>query len=289
MKNYSFQTRLIQYSAMTAGFLIASKQSESQIIYTDVPDQNFQNSATQLDLNNDGIYDLNFITYWYSYDWQYSGSTWGFNSFFYASVSCNHNYVKVITGESLYLPLALEAGAPISENNNWDNGGTLRGEFFDGSWTWNSFSDVHSGEWAFWPEDTDRYLGIRLEENSSYYYGWVRLRIENHGFTLKDYAYMIIPDEPINAGETDFPTVVPATNENTMFRAYQIGGQLHIVLGNQWINSEIKLTNTVGQVVKEFRATSSLLNIDISALPAGIYIIDARNSPNKITKKILLR
>ena len=65
--------------------------------------------------------------------------------------------------------------------------------------------------------------------------------------------------------------------------------QLHVRLsGDMAANAHVQILDITGRVVKTVVANSSMLGVDITALPAGVYIVkyhdDIRNQAQKITK-----
>ncbi len=217
MKKDSFAKKLAGYIAMSSAFLAAAKESDAQIIYTDVnPDFHSQNGYFNLDLNNDGIVDfkisatLDFSSSYYS-----SSSAFSFYTLKFSVKSLGNNKIVI---DTLQFPKAMYQQEIISSNNQWGINETLflstRASFY-----WNGNGGAGSGTWGNWNTQSEKYLGLNLKVATTNYYGWARI-IVDEGFTkfltLKDYAYNNIPEQPINSGEVDCnnSTNITATPSN---------------------------------------------------------------------------
>jgi hypothetical protein len=176
----------------------------SKIVYTDVkPDTTVSNGAYHLDLNNDGIEDFNI----------FAGSINGHcPPDVYPVALPNVSFVEVICydansfGDSTlapgtaHLPVPLGSGTEINQNlMMWTN---IVGIF--------RLHNTCGTSYGLWRLNTDQYLPLRLVVGSSVYFGWVRISIQltfsgaipAFHFTIKDYAYNSIANQPILAGQT---------------------------------------------------------------------------------------
>ncbi len=72
-----------------------------------------------------------------------------------------------------------------------------------GAWIWQNRGN--------WNGASNKYVPLQLNHNSQKFYGWARLDAATNAvsFTVKDYAYNSIPNQPIRAGEASctIPTV----------------------------------------------------------------------------------
>ncbi len=138
------------------------------------------------------------------------------------------------------------------------------------------------------------------ENDSSYIYAWLRFSIEEyHGcvisnekirFYLHDYAYCTIPNYPLRVGQTSLDWGMEE-NKNT-FTIYPnpTTGKACIALpeNNNAIN-KIEVCNTLGAIVLE-TANMQGNTLDVSSLPAGVYIVrivtdDGKQRFGKLVKK----
>jgi hypothetical protein len=172
--------------------------SNAQIVYTDVnPDTTIAMTAVSntikaygLDLNNDGLTDFNLIATSHA-------GPFGNRSNYVKITPINSN--KVIDYDTINnLPAPLAINSVIGNTGKWWNNDS--NQILTGS-AWLSF-------FGLWNSSADAYLGLKLMSGQNIYYGWAKLSVTVHGssFTLKDYAYNSIPNQPILAGETSCTT-----------------------------------------------------------------------------------
>ena len=183
--------------------------AHAQVIYTDVkPDEKFSCSKVgcshqyNLDLDNDGSNDFTIGVY-KSSDFSLCGKS------FSSGVSVSGVDFNQTSGYPL-LSLNTIINDPgiysASANLGWANKGWIR-SCFKGC----SCSEINSSS-----PSSDGYLGLGLVKGAHTYYGWVRLSVSvsynSVGFTIKDYAYNSIPNQPILAGQTS--TVITQVQKN---------------------------------------------------------------------------
>ncbi|MEI7802314.1 MAG: T9SS type A sorting domain-containing protein [Bacteroidota bacterium] len=206
MKKDSFEKKLAAYVATAAAFLAAQKESNAQIVYTNVnPDHLIDNSFFNLDLNNDGVTDYQFHI-----ETIQGGSSGGFYGNLHTIIVSHLDPLS--NNEIIGNPISkLNAGDTITPNNNWDQNHVLFYQHFYESWgqstygqSWGNSGSTFSGNWA---TADNNYVGLRIKVGSDYYYGWARLTV---GLTLLDYAYYNAPNHTILAGETDCTNNIPS-------------------------------------------------------------------------------
>lgn len=169
--------------------------TKSTIIYTDItPDVTKTDSDYPsyyyLDLNNDGTTDFEIAAYVTIPPHGFGPSIIGVNIY-----SFNKNRVACDS-----LPLAMNQNDIIGSHLNWVSitspidSATLRKELRPAN-RW----------WGNWADSTDHYLGLKIKQGSSTYYGWARLNVSvvfgKSSVTIKDYAYNGIPNQRILAGQ----------------------------------------------------------------------------------------
>ena len=178
----------------TTVLLLTGNKSDAQILYTDVdPDTAIIGYASyDLDLNNDGIDDIDIEAgndLWYNFI-----EIWEFGD---GSVMVTNTWSE--------LPLALDDGAHITDDGNFEKSppALIMASVFD------YYGEIAPG-FGNWLDAADKYLGVRVQIDTNYYYGWIRLSTsvqhdEPHTITteLKDYAIQLTPNTPIHAGDID--------------------------------------------------------------------------------------
>jgi len=186
---------------LTISAMLFSASANAQIIYTDVnPDVsiNTNGGVYALDLNNDGITDFN-ITYATT---MFAGQT---NKFIRITpLGAN----KVGNDLSYPYPSALLPNTLIDASSfSWLS--TANQSLISRIW----FQVPRTGAWIWqnrgnWNGASNKYVPLQLSHNSQKFYGWARLDAATNAvsFTVKDYAYNSIPNQPIRAGETSCAT-----------------------------------------------------------------------------------
>lgn len=141
------------------------------------------------------------------------------------------------------------------------------------------------------------YLALRLEKNSAFYYGWLRLYYTDnfyYNLALADYAINSIPNEEIIAGEGI------TTGANSISETKLLEYEVYPNPANQFVNitaisnikikSTLKIVNSLGSVVDEFEMNNSDLGINIESYPAGLFYIQISNSDGlQETHKLIIR
>ncbi|MCC6385268.1 MAG: T9SS type A sorting domain-containing protein [Bacteroidia bacterium] len=188
----SLRKKIKSYSAFVA-VLLAAKETDAQIIYTDVnPDKSLydSNDHFNLDLNNDGVFDFRFKGG--RGDFSTGG---GYSGTFISSSSLS--VTKLGKNSVLGSPDALNLNDTIDQRKSWSAGGRMAYSYWRVSWEGSSSQTDQSsgGEWL--NLGRDGYLGLKIIAGGKTYYGWARIE----GDSLKDYAYNIQPDKPILAGQ----------------------------------------------------------------------------------------
>ncbi|MBP9083558.1 MAG: T9SS type A sorting domain-containing protein [Bacteroidia bacterium] len=182
--------------------MLFSASANAQIIYTDVnPDSTITclgsacTKSYNVDLNNDGVSDYSISSVRNGNICQHGGLVYRSS----VSVSAlNTNAVVAVT--STTYPLAM------SFNNVISSGLSLSASGFVFNKYW---GNCGTGTLNLWPNSVDRYLGLKLIVGTNTYYGWARMQVvfgSQPTFTIKDYAYNTIPNQPIRAGETSCAT-----------------------------------------------------------------------------------
>jgi hypothetical protein len=97
---------------------------------------------------------------------------------------------EILDNSTYGYPDALEGGDLISEAGHWTDRTGVLGTF------------MNAGQFQGMGE---RFLGIRLQGQDGYRYGWIRVFCSQHNDTLRiiDYAYNRFPDNSILAGQKE--------------------------------------------------------------------------------------
>ena len=241
---------------VTTTFLLSllATQALTQIVYTDiVPDTVFSASGDtcHLDLDNDGTADF-LIRFYRS-----SGNCLGTC----AQPGARPSWVKI---DPLFNNEVADTIAYASQLDTLDP--------IDTTLTWSNTSDqilkqitgTHCmlggcapnppilGQWTnlYFP----KYLGLRFSSAGGTYFGWARLKITAYinSFTLLDYAYNAVPDEPILAGDTGSISTGLAQNSSTsaLIVPNPTTGKFAIEGLDKSQTASVEIRNAMGQEVK---------------------------------------
>jgi len=125
-----------------------------------------------------------------------------------------------------------------------------------------------AGDWA---DGLEHYAALRFSVSTNQYYGWVRFTVATDGlsFTIMDYAYHSIPDQPLLAGAT-----VDGVEENEFSEfSLQQSGSTVLIQNQVSFNNTIEVFDLSGKIVKSENMNSNLVMMDLSVFENGIYII----------------
>jgi len=251
--------------------------AHAQIIYTDVdPDQTCNGNCTyNLDLNNDGVTDFQLQTT--------AGTSCGGHPG--NSVHVLPDTFNRIVNSNAY-PAKLDTSILISLNSSWNPALTqiLSAHF----WMPNYNGGCHEVSFNHWVNASDGYLGLEINVAGQYYYGWAQLSVGLGTVTIRDYAYNSISDSSILAGDSGIPLVILNPLSKNIFSVFPNPGSNKITLSfSSSEKKQIKITNTLGQIVFAEEINSAREEIDVSEFPAGMYVVSVQTATHKIERKFL--
>ncbi|MBC8048373.1 MAG: hypothetical protein H7Y00_16350, partial [Fimbriimonadaceae bacterium] len=207
--------KLIQYSALAAGFLSAGNTADAQVIYTDVdPDTlltPFYDDQYDIDMNADGIADFRFKLH--SFGWTiYEG--YDYIAQLEALYDNKIGYIIDTSFIECSSWIHTEKVIPVLEEEDTIDAVTnfAGGNILFASVSNDDFPCYDSGyNFGSWLEKTEKFAAVQLEVDAETYYGWIRLSMNGwYEITLHDFAYESIAGVPIIAGRTS-GTIAPAT------------------------------------------------------------------------------
>ncbi|HTS37723.1 MAG TPA: hypothetical protein VMH04_18760 [Candidatus Solibacter sp.] len=188
--NPNLEKRLTTYiaAAGAAGvsLMVLSSTAEATIVYTPVNVQILGNTFVAVDLNNDGIPDMQVGYSVGGYSGRLMAAPYPGNSLRQANNYNNPGYAA-----------AVFFGVPIGP------GGVFKGYDNFRMATCFAKSSV-SGCAGPWNNIGTRYLGVRFKVGAETHYGWARVDVTTVGLgfkvSLTGYAYETTPSTPIDAG-----------------------------------------------------------------------------------------
>ena len=288
MKKKSLENKLKIYSSLALG--VIASNAESQVFYTDIePDITIQsNNKYFLDLNNDSSPDfvieaIHKTSNLYGYQIEVNGVgiyAEGQNEFLV-------DYFSTSNGDNSYWPKALGLNTQINNlQDTWINtsSGMAMNIIFEFYYTTQTITETFQA--GHWQDAKNKFLGLKLKLNGNTHYGWARLDVDSAGteFTIKDYAFNSRPNSQILAGEKGSNSIKPTEDKpfiNLENRTLKVSGLID--------NTGISIYNSVGKIVITENSIRNYSELDLSALPTGMYIISIASKDNIYSEKILLK
>jgi len=277
MKN-DLKKELLKYSSAAAAVL-AVNHAEAQYQYTNIPDTtiNVNNGFFNLDLDQDGNPAFTIHKY---VDTGAPGNT---NAVFITPYTATINRVAGEQKGQYNYPFNLEAATIVGPTTDMDGCG---GQFTNGYMAFVVDGQAYPNSNWIGPL-TNGYLGLQLWKGAVRHYGWARLDIgdSSRSFTLLDFSVNLTPDSSIVVG-------------------YELLGELENLLEGVRIgvsDDYLELTKPATITQLNWRlldATGKLLNegalldpkavINISSLPASLYILEMEGNGLVRREKLML-
>lgn len=302
MHKKDVRKHLNAYAASAACFLLIQQEAEAQVLYMDIDPDSILDTKydfAELDLDNNGtadffflnssftFYTLTFYTYRLRQDIAVGPAIFE-NALAGISFYFNVGY----TAYTNYYPYALPSGSVIGDNLQWQNNFVqimaLRTYCEDGGLCGGGF-------YAYWdnpdlPESSvlDHYLGIRFIDDAGLnHYGWIRCDVKDEGRTLviKDYAYELQPDHPIEAGSTEHYVNIIPTETDKGITIYSFDNAIFIQV-KAFSNAEIQITDITGKNLIHKKLYTGNEKIEMNSYPPGIYLVSIKTADKIYTKKV---
>lgn len=193
-------------------------------------------------------------------------------------------YGKDVIGEEIAAKsyvTPLDVDAPINEESAWVASGM-----------WPNESYLTSATYTNWLGQ-DKYAGLKLVLGDAVMYGWVHLGVSADGMAITAYewAFNSKPGEQIKAGQKDDTGIFDGANTLSLsVYPNPCADMLNITLGDQISHGQVTVTDLLGQTVVdavEVSADQEILQLDVSKLPAGIYIVNLSSEETHYVQKIV--
>ena len=264
-------------------FTFIAAQANSQIVYNDITDMQLTPAPAPngmdypLDIDGDGTDD--FVVNMMG-DLQA-----GYGNFEPANVSAMNGAIEeAVWGDAM----KLSAGTSIDANSL--------------TWTSTSANTNPSGTslpiviWAggasyaqeWLAPVTDGYFGFKFEINGSLHYGWMRIDVPDNAieFTIKDWAYNAVADEPILAGQTT-GQVASIESKDDNVSVLQMQNQISIEVTNETY-SQYKMYDLAGKEIST-NSFNQKATINTSNLNSGIYIVNLIGEEKTYQQKLMIK
>lgn len=303
MSNATTFSRLSAYLG-TATAMMQSGGLGAQIVYTDFqPDVVLDmNPFIQwdIDMDGDGNNDIGIYGNFFISSWNYTYTT-SYGSVFTSSYFRSYRYWRV-KGKNQQTDRLLVNNSPTWwQLMAFGPGDTIGPNAAQGaSLVWASSGDAFYnnslgqsyGDWT--PGNGEHFVGIRLERNSAFYYGWLRMEqiggLPSGQLLLKDMA-IDTSGAPIRAGDTAIANNGTRLNEDwrKQQQVWQHNNQLHILTNPGFGPFELNVYDARGTTLHRSLEGPGQTIVLPLVHPAGWIVVQLRGEKGVLNKKILWR
>lgn len=203
-EKYILKKKLKSYSVFAISALAKFNSVDAQIIYTDIPDTTLNLPGESFSIDMDGDFNNDF-----SIDWNGNiVSTSSSKGYFYGTVGYGFINAPVSNGVMGSAAAAvLSSGASISSVAGFATAPFLGGGYFAKQVYYYPYSAngyTNSGTFGNWPNNANKFLGVKFKTAGNIYYGWARCSMASDGLSMiiHDYAYNSCIGQKIKAGQT---------------------------------------------------------------------------------------
>ncbi len=299
MKQHKYKVNA--YSLMAGAFLFVSQELESQIVYLDIdPDTliQFEEDKFKLDLDDDGIFDVQFNKGVVGYYW--TSLIQCFSTVYIAGREPLDNNLYFI-GKSISWGndhiYALDFGYLIGNSaqlnaDGWEFMVEKRREVTC-SWMGSVLGPWVGVVGMSWDGDldpSDNYVGVKfVGGDDCFHYGWIRCTITDtlEKLTIKDYAYNAECEKGIYAGQ--LVSGVETTENLAGVNIYSFGQSVFVHIGKEDIGSALKIFSVTGDLILESELTGIANKFTLFEMPKGIYLVEVYTDKGIAVKKIVIQ
>lgn len=278
MEGSPLQKRLNRYTALATA-AAAAPAVQGQVFYTDLnPDSlvtgNFDFAV--LDINNDGIQDFTVI----AIDTLYSNAPIKGAAFGYYYNTTNSQYFSdnavMSSGSRVDM---LDNGAMVSSGQMWLSGGFMALKLYG--------YPLYNMPWDM--GGTDKFVGVKLELNGGFHYGWVRLDVNPGSDTIivKDMAVELNEGDPILAGDMTGSMAV-IEELKALRRIVHADGSIRVETDPAFGTHGLRVTDIKGQEIwyQEECLAGRTLNIPTSGFSKGVYLVTLIRKDYALAEKL---
>jgi hypothetical protein len=298
----------IQLSAFIVAALMFSVGANAQIVYTDVnPDfvsgciyPSPCGAAYSIDLNNDGVNDFILAPRALRFG---CGSGCGAGGAAY--LGQRDSVVVIPASQSWIADTAggFDLNTPIDSSLGWTNAlHTLIGQRLTCVRCTSSTGQVlprgssprtlpNTGTWS---NVSGKYLGLKIQVGTDFYYGWVKLAISNVPYSVSikimEYAYNSTPNQPIITGENMVTSVSQSVSSSSIaLFPNPANNQFTVDLGSNNQNVKVTVSDITGKkMVETFSSGSKRLEVDTKDLKEGTYVVQIQAENFTGTKRLII-
>ena len=289
---------LIKLSAFIITAMLFSASANAQIIYTDVnPDVvktcSVGSSGTcsgmdSIDINNDGVFDLKLNL---GANWVVGAHGSSTRSGYVRATPLNGSAIITDTAGYPY-PLYMNLNDVIGIGNSTSM--VLGLILFSKSILSPTGTTTSSGNWI---TATDGFLGLKIVSGNQTYFGWVRLNValtigapSSATYTIKDYAYNSIPNQPILAGQTTATGIIESSFASSLnLFPNPATNNLTITLASSSKKVNVSIIDITGEIIyKTTVRETQKIEVKTEDFKSGIYVVQIQTADFIVTKKLII-
>jgi hypothetical protein len=289
-ENSTLQKKLASYSALAVSMIAAGNVSNAQIVWHNInPDKVLDNNneLQKIDLNNDGTNDFQVkfrkgSSFIFAFALPYDSNSVAGSLVSFTSI--NHAF-----------PYAFSSGAVICSGANFFNINSLLFSYNgQPSYIYYPLMGLAYGGAYYYnwlPGEGDKYLGMRLNDGTDQYYGWVRCSFNEDltALTVKDWAYNATVNGCIDGGE-GMNVGIADVNEGTDITIFAFEKSIHVSTSNvSGEEMKVVVNDMLGKSVLTETTKESVATLDASNLSNGVYLVTVTKGSDVKTNKVSIR
>jgi hypothetical protein len=154
---------------------------------------------------------------------------------------------------------------------------------------------VQSNATGPWLNTSGKYVALKIQVGTNFYYGWVRLGVSigpsTISMTIMDYAYNSLSGQPILAGQT---TVATGISENSFASSINLfpnpaNNHLTIALGSNNKKVDVTISDITGKLIYSSTASDTQkIEVNTNDFAEGIYVVQIQSADFIATKKLVI-
>jgi len=143
-----------------------------------------------------------------------------------------------------------------------------------------------------WTNVSGKYLGLKIQVGSDFYYGWIKLGVAIASYTVSitvmEYAYNSTPNQPILAGQKPITGIIGnefASSINLF--PNPANNHLTIDLGNNNQKVDVAISDINGKIIYSTTAAQQL-EVNTTDFAAGMYVVKFQTGDYIGTKRLII-
>ena len=187
--------------------------------------------------------------------------------------------IGVVTGANSFVT-PLDFDVMVNAESDWVASGAWPNESYLTTMTYNNWYGV------------EKYAGLKLTLGDAVMYGWVRLGVSADGLavTVFDWAFNTKPDENIKTGQVDATGITASAVKSLKAYPNPCANQLLISTGDMSGIISMTLMDVLGNVylTKDITVNpSGQIEVDMSALPSGLFIVNMKCGTGNFISRVI--